>query len=121
MLPVVKFARLNEVQAYCAMTYHIWDGLWLCINTLAWNRLPERLRNIVSNTLNGTAPRQREDSARMQETIRSSLETSGMTFPNVDLPSFRDALHRQGHYGRIRAKLGDKVWEVIQRSTGLPS
>ena len=66
MLPVVEYARLNEVQSYCAMTHHIWDGLWLCINSAAWKRLPERLQDIVSNTLNGSGLRQREDSAKME-------------------------------------------------------
>jgi len=42
MLPIIEYARLNEVQAYCAMTRHMWDGLWLCINPSAWKGMPER-------------------------------------------------------------------------------
>ena len=121
MLPVLQYARLNEVQNYCALTHHGWDGFWICINSMAWDRLPDRLRNIVVNTINGAAQRQREDSARAEETVRAALMASGMKFPKIDLPSFREALRRQGHYGRVRSKLGDKVWEVVQRSTGLPS
>ena len=67
MLPLVEYARLNEVQSYCAMTHHIWDGLWLCVNAAAWAKLPDRLQRIVANTLNGAAQRQRDDSAAMED------------------------------------------------------
>jgi len=121
MLPVVEYARLNEVQAYCAMTNHVWDGLWLCINAAAWRRLPQRLQNIVANTLNGAALRQRVDSAKMENSIRTSLTGAGMKFTDVDVPSFRDQLRRQGHYGRSRAKFGEQTWAVVQKATGLLS
>jgi tripartite ATP-independent transporter DctP family solute receptor len=119
MLPVVEYARLNEVQAYCAMTYHVWDGLWLCINAAAWKKLPERLQHIVANTLNGAAQRQREDSTAMEDSIRASLIKAGMKFTVVDLGAFRDLLRRKGHYADIRKKLGEQTWGVIQKTTGL--
>jgi TRAP-type C4-dicarboxylate transport system substrate-binding protein len=119
MLPVVEYARLSEVQKYCAMTRHIWDGLWLCINPTAWAHLPSRFQNIVANTLNGAAQRQREDSAQMEEALRTSLTVSGMKFNEVDAGSFREALRHQGYYARVKAKLGEQTWEVIQRTTGV--
>jgi tripartite ATP-independent transporter DctP family solute receptor len=119
MLPVVEYARLNEVQNYCAMTYHIWDGLWLCVNPAAWTNLPERLQHIVANALNGAAQRQREDSAKMEESIRASLARTGMKFTDVALDTFRDALRRQGYYAKIKTKLGDQTWQVIQKTTGV--
>ena len=119
MLPVVAYARLNEVQAYCAMTHHIWDGLWMCINAAAWKRLPERLQRIVNNTLNGSALRQREDSAKMELSIRTSLAGAGMKFTDVDLGNFRDVLRRYGYYARIREKLGEHTWNVVQKATGV--
>lgn len=119
MLPVVEYARLNEVQTYCAMTHHIWDGLWLCINSAAWKSLPERLQHIVANTLNGAALHQREDSAKMEDSIRASLIRAGMKFTEVDLGSFREMLRHRGYYARIRTKLGDKTWDVVQKTTGV--
>ena len=119
MLPVVSYARLNEVQAYCAMTHHIWDGLWVCINSAAWKRLPERLQRIVSNTLNGSGLRQRADSAKMETSIRTSLADAGMKFTEVNLSDFREALRRHGYYARIREKLGEQTWNVVQKSTGI--
>lgn len=121
MLPVVEYARLNEVQAYCAMTYHVWDGLWLCANAAAWTKLPERLQHIVTNTLNGAAQRQREDSTAMEDTIRSALIKAGMRFPTVDPGSFRDLLRHKGHYADLRKKLGEQTWEITQKATGIQS
>jgi TRAP-type C4-dicarboxylate transport system substrate-binding protein len=119
MLPVVEYARLNEVQTYCAMTHHIWDGLWVCINPTAWKNLPERLQNIVANTLNGSAQRQREDSAKMDDSIRDSLTKTGMKFTEVDQGSFREMLRRQGYYARLRTKFGEQTWSIVQKATGV--
>jgi tripartite ATP-independent transporter DctP family solute receptor len=121
LLVVTEYARLNEVQSYCAMTRHIWDGLWLCVNAAAWKSLPDHLRNIVANTLNAAAQRQREDSAKLEESIRASLSRSGMKFSDPDLGSFRDLLRRQGYYAGIKAKLGDETWDVVRQVTGVPT
>jgi tripartite ATP-independent transporter DctP family solute receptor len=118
-LPLVAYARLNEVQTYCAMTHHVWDGMWLCINAAAWKKLPDRLQHILTNTLGGVAPRQREDSAKVQESLRESLAATGMKFTEVDKGSFRDMLRRKGYYSRIRTKLGQQTWDVVQRTTGV--
>jgi tripartite ATP-independent transporter DctP family solute receptor len=119
VLQLVEYARLNEVQTFCSMTRHVWDGLWLCINGNAWSKLPDRLQRIVVNTLNGSAQHQREDNAAMEDVVRASLGKSGLKFIDVDPASFRDALRTHGHYGEIRKKLGDQAWDVIQKSTGV--
>lgn len=119
MLPVVQYARLNEVQPYCAMTHHIWDGLWLCINPAAWKKLPDRLKNIVANTLNGSVLHQREDSAKMEDSLRASLTKAGMKFTDVDMGSFRDVLRQQGYYAHIRTKPGPQAWDAVQKVTGI--
>ena len=121
MLPIVQYARLNEVQDHCAMTHHAWDGLWVCISLSAWNKLPDRLQNIVANTFNGAAQRQRDDSEQTQQAVRDNLAASGMTFTNVDTASFRELLRRQGYYARLRSRLGDEAWDVIQKATGVAS
>jgi tripartite ATP-independent transporter DctP family solute receptor len=119
MLPIVQFARLNEVQKYCAMTNHIWDGLWICINPAAWKNLPDRLQNVVANTLNGSAQHQREDSAKMEDSIRASLTASGMKFNDIDFDSFRETLRHTGYYAGVRKKIGETAWDVVQKTTGV--
>ena len=118
LLQVVQYAHLNDVQANCALTRHIWDGMWVCVNSNAFNALPERLRRIVANTLNGAAARQRDASARMHDATRDGLTKAGMTFNEVDQASFRDLLRRQGYYARVKAKYGDAAWTMIQAAAG---
>ncbi len=119
VLPIVGYARLQGVQSYCAMTHHGWDGLWICVNTVAWKKLPERLRGIVANAINGAASRQREDTIKQETAFRETLARSGMLFTDVDKGSFRDMLRRQGYYGRVRMKFGEAAWSVIQKASGL--
>ncbi len=119
MLPVVQYARLNEVQTHCAMTHHIWDGLWLCANPAAWKALPERLQRIVSNTMNGAAARQREESAQMEKDIRETLSKGGMIFTEVNQAGFREVLRRKGYYSQIKAKVGEQAWAAVKKSTGV--
>jgi|HubBroStandDraft_1064217.scaffolds.fasta_scaffold47816_3 TRAP-type C4-dicarboxylate transport system substrate-binding protein len=121
MLPVIEYGRLNEVQTYCAMTHHVWDGFWLCINSTAWAKLPDRLQHIVANTLNGSALRQRDDNVLLEDSIRSSLAKAGMKFTDIDVGSFRDVLRHQGYYAGVRTKLGDQAWDVLQKATGILS
>lgn len=118
MLQIVEYARLNEVQPYCAMTRHAWDGLWVCANPAAWKALPERLRRIVANTMNSTAPKQRDASARQEAAIRASLIKAGMAFNEVDHAGFRDQLRAQGYYARQKAKFGEPVWNAVQAAAG---
>ena len=44
-LPIISTARLYEVQKYCSLTDHIWDGFWFLANRRAWEKLPEDLQD----------------------------------------------------------------------------
>ena len=119
VLPLVGYARLQGVQSYCAMTHHGWDGLWVCVNAAAWKKLPERLRGIAANAINGAASRQREDTLKQETAFRETLARSGMRFTDVDKGSFRDVLRRQGYYSRARTKFGEAAWNVLQKASGV--
>ena len=43
-ISVVSLFKLNEVQKYCSLTNHMWDGFWFLANKRAWERLPENIR-----------------------------------------------------------------------------
>ena len=47
-LPIIQVAKLYEVQKYCSLTNHIWDGFWFIANGRAWRRLPADLQKIVA-------------------------------------------------------------------------
>ena len=40
-ISLIETTRLYEVQKFCALTGHSWDGYWPLANRRAWTRLPE--------------------------------------------------------------------------------
>ena len=86
---------------------------------LAHARQELRLQRIVANTLNGAGQRQRVDSSQMEDSTRAALAGGGMKFAEVDIANFRDVLRRQGYYARVKARVGEPMWQVIQKATGI--
>src|SRR5204863_4431466 len=60
---VISIFKLYEVQKYCSLTNHMWDGFWLLANRRAWERLPANIREIAAKHLNAAAIAQRADIA----------------------------------------------------------
>ena len=40
-LPIIQVAKLFEVQKFCSLTNHIWDGYWFIANGRAWDELQD--------------------------------------------------------------------------------
>ena len=40
-LAIISTAKLYEVQKYCSLTNHMWDGFWFLANQRAWEALPD--------------------------------------------------------------------------------
>jgi tripartite ATP-independent transporter DctP family solute receptor len=62
-LAIIDTAKLYEVQKYCAMTNHMWDGFWFLGNRRAWEKLPPDLRAVVAKHINAAGMKQRADVA----------------------------------------------------------
>ena len=60
-LSVIDIAKLYEVQKYCSITNHMWDGFWFLANTAAYNKLPNDLQAIVAKNLNAAALKDRDN------------------------------------------------------------
>ena len=43
-LAIISTAKLYEVQKYCSLTNHMWDGFWFLANQRAWEALPDDVR-----------------------------------------------------------------------------
>src|ERR687890_1590935 len=54
-LAIISTAKLYEVQKFCSLTNHMWDGFWFLANRRAWERLPADLQAIVAKHLNAAA------------------------------------------------------------------
>jgi len=117
-LIVVKTARLFEVQRYCSLTNHIWDGQWLFANKRSFNALPADLQEIARASFAQAAEDQRRDVARANESVTAELKAAGLTFNTTDSEQFKKALQAGGFYKVWREKFGEPAWKVLERYTG---
>ena len=117
-LTLIKAAKFYEVQKYCSLTNHVWDGHWFCANAKAWAGLPNDLKKIVADNLNAAALLERADIEAGDKANQKELEGKGMAFNTVDTQSFRDGLKAGGFYKSWRAKLGEEPWGILERYAG---
>jgi TRAP-type C4-dicarboxylate transport system substrate-binding protein len=117
-LAVVDTGKLYEVQRYCAMTNHMWDGFWLLQNKEALRKLPEDLRDLVQVEFARAAELQRTDLAALAETLPDKMRAMGMTLNTPDTAPFREALRHAGFYRNWKEKLGDQAWRTLEDSVG---
>lgn len=117
-LAIVATAKLYEVQKYCSLTNHMWDGFWVLANQRAWEKLPSDLQSIVAKHLNDAAIVERADVAKLNATLRADLEKKGLVFNVPPNEPFRDALRKAGFYGEWRQKYGAEAWGVLEKYSG---
>ncbi len=117
-LTLMATLKFNEVQRYCSLTNHVWDGHWFCANARAWHGLPDDLRTIVATNLDEAALLDRADTERSDEQLRHSLEASGLAFNSTDPDSFRAVLKSTGFYDEWRKRFGEQAWSVLEQSVG---
>ena len=117
-LAIISTAKLFEVQKFCSMTNHMWDGFWFLANRRAWERLPEDLRAVVSKHLNAAAVAEREDVAKLNATLKEELAAKGMTINEPQTAPFRDALRKAGFYAEWKKKYGDEAWAILEKAVG---
>jgi TRAP-type C4-dicarboxylate transport system substrate-binding protein len=114
-LAVVETSRLFEVQNYCAISNHAWDGLWVLCSQLLWNRLSRRLQEIIAQNFDTAALSQREEVARLNKVLPSLIETKGMVVNTPAMEPFRRKLLGAGFYDAWREAYGDKAWSLLAR------
>lgn len=117
-LSLIESSKLYEVQKYCSMTNHMWDGFWLLSNRRAFERLPKDFQEIVSREMNRAAMEERADLAKASVQTRAGLEGKGLAFNDVETAAFRDKLRTAGFYKEWRAKYGEDAWHVLEESVG---
>lgn len=117
-LSLINIAKFYEVQKYCALTNHAWDGFWLVANSALWQRLPADMQAVLAKHLNGAALKERADIAEANVTLRQDLEAKGLSFTSIDADAFRHALNVSGFYAQTRAKFGEEAWLLLETFTG---
>ncbi|QYY33854.1 TRAP transporter substrate-binding protein (plasmid) [Cupriavidus pinatubonensis] len=111
-------AKLFEVQKYCSMTGHMWDGFFCVANRRAFEGLPQDLKTILTNNLNAAALGEREDMLKLTSTFQEQIAAKGVIFNKVDTAPFQDALKKAGFYKEWRAKYGEELWALVEATAG---
>jgi tripartite ATP-independent transporter DctP family solute receptor len=117
-LAIISTAKFYEVQKYCSLTNHMWDGYWFLANRRAWEKLPEDLRTIVAKNINAAGMKEREDVAKLNAGLRQELESKGLVFNDLKPEPFRDKLKSAGFYTEWKGKYGDEAWALLEKSVG---
>jgi tripartite ATP-independent transporter DctP family solute receptor len=117
-LALISTAKLYEVQKYCSLTNHMWDGYWFLANRRAWEALPDDIRSIVGRNINAAAVNARVDTAKLNATVREELAAKGLVFNQPDVAPFREKLRAAGFYSEWKAKYGEEAWALLEKSVG---
>jgi tripartite ATP-independent transporter DctP family solute receptor len=117
-LAIISTAKLYEVQKYCSLTNHMWDGFWFLANKSAWEALPDDVRGIVAKHVNAAAVKERGDVAKLNATLQQDLAAKGLVFNQPDPAPFRDKLRSAGFYTEWRKKYGDDAWAILENAVG---
>lgn len=114
----IETVKIYEVQKFCSMTGHVWDGNWILANGKKWAALPADVKKIISNHFDSAAIKQREDVARLNKDLEASLKQKGLTFNHPEKDQFRDALIKAGFYAEWKKKYGSEPWAKLEKYAG---
>jgi tripartite ATP-independent transporter DctP family solute receptor len=117
-LAIISTAKLYEVQKYCSLTNHMWDGFWFLANRRAWEALPDDVRAVVANNVNAASLKERDDVAKLNATLQQDLAAKGLGFNQPDAAPFRDKFRSAGFYTEWKKKYGDDAWAILENAVG---
>jgi len=117
-LALISTAKLYEVQKYCSLTNHMWDGFWFLANRRAWEALPADIRAIVAKNVNAAAVKERSDTEKLNATVMADLKGKGLVFNQPEVAPFRDKLRSAGFYSEWKGKYGEHAWSLLEKSVG---
>ena len=117
-LPIIQVAKLYEVQKFCSLTNHIWDGYWFIANGRAWDGLPADLKPIVTAAINEAGLKQRDDIRKLNESVVGDLQAKGLTINRPAADSFRAKLRDSGFYGEWKGRFGNEAWALLEGAVG---
>jgi len=117
-LALIQSAKLYEVQKYCSLTAHTWDGHFIFGNAKKLQALPKEVQESLAKNLNAAALKQREDIAKLNADAQAQLTKLGVTFNKPDAAPFREMLKSAGFYTEWMGKYGDEVWAKLEKYSG---
>jgi TRAP-type transport system periplasmic protein len=117
-LVTINASKLYEVQKYCSLTSHLWDGFWMLANQEAWTRLPPDIQEVVQRNFAKSAIDNRVDTAKLNASLADDMKTKGLTFNTPEQAPFRKMLSDAGFYKEWKEKFGAEAWAVLEKYSG---
>jgi tripartite ATP-independent periplasmic transporter solute receptor, DctP family len=117
-LAIIYTAKLYEVQKFCALSNHMWDGFWFLGNKESFARLPKDIQQIITAAVNDAGVKERADVQQLDQNLRGKLETAGLKFNEPDKELFRKKLSDAGFYQEWQKKFGSQQWALLEKYTG---
>ncbi|GJD50032.1 Sialic acid-binding periplasmic protein SiaP [Methylobacterium crusticola] len=117
-LVVAETAKFYEVQKFCSLTNHVWDGSWIVTSARTWRGVPDDLKAIVSRGFNETAPRQREAVTALNRQLEETLKGRGLAVNATEPEPFREALRKAGYYAEWKGRYGEEAWSLLEGAVG---
>ena len=117
-LPVIDSFKMYEVQKYCSLTNHMWDGLWILTGQRVWDKLPSDIQDIIARNWDLGAENERQANIEAARQLGTSLEGKGLVFNTPAIDTFRAKLAESGFYAEWKQTFGDEAWQVLETYTG---
>ncbi len=117
-LAIIETAKLYEVQSFCSITNHMWDGFWILGNRRKFDALPKDIQAIIAKNLNSSGIQERADVEKLNAGLQEELGKKSMKFNTVDASSFRQKLSSAGFYAEWKGKFGDEAWAILEAAVG---
>ncbi|NUU00706.1 TRAP transporter substrate-binding protein [Herbaspirillum robiniae] len=117
-LAIIYTSKLYEVQKYCSMTNHMWDGFWMLGNKKSFEKLPKDLQELIRTNVNAAGVKQREDVRKLNESLAGELKAKGIQLNEADHQAFHAKLKQAGFYEEWRKKFGDQAWAILEKYSG---
>jgi TRAP-type transport system periplasmic protein len=120
-LTVIEAGKYYEVQKYCSVTEHMWDGLWIIANGKRIKALAPDDQAMITGAFEASTLKQRAETARLNVELETTLKAKGLEFNHPDKKLFREALSRSGFYAEWKGKYGPEAWKTLEKYSGAMS
>jgi tripartite ATP-independent transporter DctP family solute receptor len=117
-LALIESAKFYEVQKFCSLTNHAWDGFWLISSGKVWKAIPKDVQDVLQKHFNVAAKKQRDDIVKANTEYQKLLESKGLTFNTTQADAFQAALAKTSFYKDAKAKFGGEAWTLLQKYAG---
>ncbi len=117
-LALIRSAKLYEVQKFCSLTGHTWDGHFIFGNARKFQALAGGVQASITTHFTTAALKQREDIARLNTDAQAELTRLGIAFNRPDPAPFRKLLQGAGFYTEWQRKYGSEAWAKLEKFSG---